>query len=46
MLSGEVCKRFGEEYPPEDTIWCRFKGYAGQFWRFNGGITLNLKACK
>jgi len=45
MLSGEVCKRFGEEYLPEDTIWCRFKGYAGQsFGAFlAGGITFELE---
>ncbi|HNZ29461.1 MAG TPA: glutamate synthase-related protein, partial [Candidatus Goldiibacteriota bacterium] len=45
MLSGEVCKRFGEEYLPEDTISCRFKGYAGQsFGAFlAGGITFELE---
>jgi len=30
MLSGEVCKRFGESGLPEDTIKCNFKGVAGQ----------------
>ena len=30
MLSGEVCKRFGESGLPEDTIKCDFKGEAGQ----------------
>jgi glutamate synthase (NADPH) large chain len=30
MLSGEVCKRFGESGLNEDTIYCKFKGYAGQ----------------
>lgn len=30
MLSYEICKRYGEEYLPEDTIWCHFKGVAGQ----------------
>ncbi|HOW42094.1 MAG TPA: glutamate synthase large subunit [Candidatus Omnitrophota bacterium] len=30
MLSGEVCRRFGEEGLPEDTIRCRFTGVAGQ----------------
>ena len=30
MLSGEVCRRFGEEGLPPDTIHFRFKGTAGQ----------------
>jgi glutamate synthase domain-containing protein 2/glutamate synthase domain-containing protein 1/glutamate synthase domain-containing protein 3 len=30
MLSGEVCKRYGEEGLPEDTIHFKFKGVAGQ----------------
>ncbi len=30
MLSGEVCKRYGEHYLPEDTITVKFKGTAGQ----------------
>lgn len=45
MLSGEVCRKFGEEYLPEDTIWCKFKGAAGQsFGAFlAGGITFELE---
>lgn len=30
MLSGEVCKKYGEQYLPENTIHCKFKGTAGQ----------------
>jgi len=30
MLSAEVCKIYGEEGLPEDTIHCKFKGMAGQ----------------
>jgi glutamate synthase domain-containing protein 2/glutamate synthase domain-containing protein 3 len=30
MLSGEVCKRYGEQYLPENTIHCKFTGTAGQ----------------
>ncbi|MFA5005757.1 MAG: glutamate synthase large subunit, partial [Candidatus Omnitrophota bacterium] len=30
MLSGEVCRRFGESGLPENTISCKFKGIAGQ----------------
>ena len=30
MLSGKVCKIYGEEGLPEDTIHCKFKGVAGQ----------------
>ncbi len=30
MLSGEVCKRYGEEALPDGTIHCKFKGIAGQ----------------
>ncbi len=30
MLSGEVCKRYGETALAEDTICCKFKGVAGQ----------------
>ncbi|MDO8489175.1 MAG: glutamate synthase-related protein, partial [Candidatus Omnitrophota bacterium] len=45
MLSGEVCKRFGESGLPEDTIKCNFKGVAGQsFGAFLAkGITFNLE---
>jgi len=30
MLSGELCRRFGESGLPENTILCKFKGIAGQ----------------
>jgi glutamate synthase (NADPH) large chain len=30
MLSGKVCLNYGENGLPEDTIYCNFKGYAGQ----------------
>ena len=30
MLSGEVCRKFGESGLPENTIFCKFKGIAGQ----------------
>jgi glutamate synthase domain-containing protein 2/glutamate synthase domain-containing protein 1/glutamate synthase domain-containing protein 3 len=30
MLSGEICRRFGERCLPEETIHIKFKGYAGQ----------------
>ncbi len=30
MLSGEVCRRFGETGLPQETIRCRFRGVAGQ----------------
>ncbi|MDD5108580.1 MAG: glutamate synthase large subunit [Candidatus Omnitrophica bacterium] len=45
MLSGEVCKRFGESGLPEDTIKCNFKGVAGQsFGAFLAkGITFALE---
>jgi glutamate synthase (NADPH) large chain len=45
MLSGEVCKRFGESGLPEDTINCSFKGVAGQsFGAFLAkGITFTLE---
>jgi glutamate synthase domain-containing protein 2/glutamate synthase domain-containing protein 3 len=45
MLSGEVCKRFGESGLPEDTIKCNFKGVAGQsFGAFLAkGITFTLE---
>ncbi len=45
MLSGEVCKAFGESGLNEDTIFCKFKGYAGQ--SFGGflapGVTFELE---
>ncbi|MBN1871365.1 MAG: glutamate synthase subunit alpha, partial [Candidatus Omnitrophica bacterium] len=45
MLSSEVCRRYGEEGLPEDTIHCRFKGVAGQsFGAFlTRGITFELE---
>ncbi|MDD5044309.1 MAG: glutamate synthase large subunit [Candidatus Omnitrophica bacterium] len=45
MLSGEVCKVFGEEGLPEDSINCKFKGIAGQsFAAFLAkGITFELE---
>ncbi|PIQ87356.1 MAG: glutamate synthase large subunit [Candidatus Omnitrophica bacterium CG11_big_fil_rev_8_21_14_0_20_43_6] len=45
MLSGEVCKRFGESGLAEDTIKCNFQGVAGQsFGAFLAkGITFVLE---
>jgi glutamate synthase domain-containing protein 3 len=45
MLSGKVCKRFGESGLVEDTIKCNFKGVAGQsFGAFLAkGITFILE---
>ncbi|MFA5157390.1 MAG: glutamate synthase large subunit [Candidatus Omnitrophota bacterium] len=45
MLSGEVCKSYGEEGLPQDTIFCKFKGIAGQsFGAFLAkGITFELE---
>src|SRR5437867_3348857 len=44
MLSGEVAKRYGHAGLPEDTIWARFDGTAGQsFGAFLAhGVTLEL----
>jgi len=44
-LSGEVCKRFGENGLRDDTIICKFNGFAGQsFGAFLApGITFNLE---
>ncbi len=45
MLSGEVCKRYGEKALPEDTIQCKFKGVAGQSfgaWLVKG-VTFELE---
>ena len=44
MLSGEIAKRYGHAGLPEDTIWVRFKGSAGQSfgaWLAHG-VTLDL----
>ncbi|MBN1405986.1 MAG: glutamate synthase large subunit [Candidatus Omnitrophica bacterium] len=45
MLSGEVCKRYGENGLLEDTICCKFTGIAGQsFGAFlMNGVTLELE---
>jgi glutamate synthase (NADPH) large chain len=44
MLSGEVCRKYGEEYLPEDTIKVKFTGIAGQsFGAFLArGVTFEL----
>ncbi len=45
MLSGQICKLFGEEGLPDDTIRCKFKGAAGQgfgAWLAKG-ITFELE---
>jgi glutamate synthase (NADPH/NADH) large chain len=45
MLSGEVCRKCGDNVLLEDTITCKFKGIAGQsFGAFLGrGITFELE---
>ena len=45
MLSGEICKRYGEEGLPEDTIYCKFRGVAGQSFGawLAKGITFELE---
>lgn len=45
MLSGEVCRRFGEEGLPEDTIHGTFKGIAGQSFGawLSKGVTFELE---
>ncbi|MCX5703086.1 MAG: glutamate synthase-related protein, partial [Candidatus Omnitrophica bacterium] len=45
MLSGEVCKRYGEDGLPEDTIHFKFKGTAGQSFGawLAKGITFELE---
>lgn len=45
MLSGEVCRIYGENGLPEDTIHCNFKGVAGQsFGAFLAkGVTFELE---
>jgi glutamate synthase (NADPH/NADH) large chain len=44
MLSGEVAQRYGHDGLPDDTIWARFEGNAGQsFGAFLAhGVTLEL----
>ena len=45
MLSGEVARRFGGDYLPDNTIHCKFKGTAGQsFGAFLAqGVTLEIE---
>jgi glutamate synthase (NADPH/NADH) large chain len=45
MLSGEVCRIFGEEGLPEDSIYCKFRGIAGQSFGawLAKGITFELE---
>ena len=45
MLSGEVCKRYGEDALEEGTIHCKFKGVAGQSFGawLAKGITFELE---
>lgn len=45
MLSGEICKNFGEDGLPDDTLRCEFKGIAGQsFGAFLAhGVTFELE---
>jgi glutamate synthase (NADPH) large chain len=45
MLSGAVCKRFGESGLPEDTIHCKFNGVAGQSYGafLAKGVTFELE---
>jgi glutamate synthase domain-containing protein 2/glutamate synthase domain-containing protein 1/glutamate synthase domain-containing protein 3 len=45
MLSGEVCRVFGEIGLPEDTICCRLKGVAGQSFGawLARGVTFELE---
>jgi len=45
MLSGEVCKRYGEEGLAEDTIHCKFKGASGQSFGawLTKGVTFELE---
>ncbi|MEW6100929.1 MAG: glutamate synthase large subunit [Candidatus Omnitrophota bacterium] len=45
MLSGKVCSIFGEEGLKEDTIYCKFKGVAGQSFGawLAQGVTFELE---
>jgi glutamate synthase domain-containing protein 2/glutamate synthase domain-containing protein 1/glutamate synthase domain-containing protein 3 len=45
MLSGEVCSCYGEEGLPEDTIYCKFRGIAGQSFGawLAKGVTFELE---
>ncbi len=45
MLSGQVCKRYGEDGLPEDTIYFKFNGVAGQSFGawLAKGVTFELE---
>jgi glutamate synthase (ferredoxin) len=45
MLSGEVCRLHGEKGLPEDSIYCKFKGEAGQSFGawLARGVTFELE---
>jgi glutamate synthase (ferredoxin) len=45
MLSGEICKAFGEEGFAEDTVWFKFNGVAGQSFGawLAKGVTFELE---
>lgn len=45
MLSGEICKKYGEQGLPEDTIQFQFKGMAGQSFGawLARGVTFSLE---
>jgi glutamate synthase domain-containing protein 2/glutamate synthase domain-containing protein 1/glutamate synthase domain-containing protein 3 len=45
MLSGEICKRHGEDGLPEDRICFKFKGFAGQSFGawLSKGVTFELE---
>ncbi len=45
MLSGRVCQAYAEQGLPEDTIYCKFKGVAGQSFGawLAKGITFELE---
>ncbi|MDD4953882.1 MAG: glutamate synthase large subunit, partial [Candidatus Omnitrophica bacterium] len=45
MLSGQICKRYGEDGLTDDTIYCKFKGTAGQSFAawLTRGVTFELE---
>ena len=45
MLSGQICKAYGEEGLPEDTLYFKFKGMAGQSFGawLAKGVTFELE---
>ncbi|MDD5568289.1 MAG: glutamate synthase large subunit [Candidatus Omnitrophica bacterium] len=45
MLSGQICKTYGEEGLPEDTVYFKFKGVAGQSFGawLAKGVTFELE---